>query len=163
MFTSCGSDDEYQELTVNGVCKQNVSLEGKKDQTVTEPKVEANLEEMLKAATSGYDGTRIASGSLNITGSTYVKITGLKDGVTLKNLKIKLNGQEKNFGDITSQKANLYTDEHLEFFKAAFNRMVSQHSWVIEVTHSPSEDITAEDNVKIEFSFDGSFKYNKKV
>lgn len=154
-FTACGSDDEKEEMSFNTVCKQSVQFKGIKNQSTTSEEISAALEDLLKASATGYDGTRISSGTLNITGNTSAAITGLKEGIVLNNLKVKINGVEKSFGNISvaSNNLNLYNDQNIDFFKDAFTRMIKNHNLTVQVTFTPSEDILASDNVKLNIDF----------
>jgi len=161
-FTACGSDDEKEAVTFTSDCKQTVELKGFKDQVVTIPEVSASLEDLLKVSATGYDGTRISTGELNL-GKVTASVTGLRNGVVLKDFKVKINGVEQSFGDITVADIDLYTNKHIDFFKNSFTRMVNQHALKINVTFTPSEDIPASDNLKLELNFNGKYTYWKKI
>jgi hypothetical protein len=159
-FTACGSDDDEPqkvEKNFNGVCKQTVTLQAYKDQPTTTVPVSETLDDMLKNS-SGF-GSPVTAGTLNLTGNTSIKITGLQEGVTLKSFKLTLNGSERDFGDLTDVKANLYTDDNLEYFKSAFAKMITDQKLTISATFTPSADIVPADNVKLEISYDGRFTY----
>ena len=163
-FTACGSDDEKEEVAFTTVCKQSVQFKGLKNQSTSSEEVSAALEDLLKASATGYDGTRISTGKLSITGSTSVIITGLKEGVVLNNLKVKINGVEKAFGNISvaGNNLNLYNDDNMKFFADAFTRMMNTHNLTVQVTFTPSEDVLPLDNVKLNINFDGRYTYWKK-
>lgn len=162
-FTACGSDDEYETLSFNATIKKDVTLRGFQGQRVTEPAVTESLENMLKESATGYDGTRIASANLTITGDTYIRITGLNPGMTLRDFTLKINGLERNFGNITSETVNLHNDVNLNYFSSAFAKIVSDHRLSLEVSYTPSADIAESDNIKVELSYDGRFHYNKRI
>ena len=115
VFVSCGSDSDSKTLiSFNGECKQTIVLEGAKDATITTAEVSDKLDDMLKNF-SGY-GTPISSGTLNPTETTSIKVTGLKDGIILKNFSLIINGHTRNFGEITASNSNLYTMQSLDYF-----------------------------------------------
>lgn len=161
-FVSCGSDDpEKVEKSFNGVCKQTVDIKAYANASTTIPTITSTLDDMLKNS-AGY-GSPIASGSLVVAGSeTSVKIDGLEnmaDGVILKDFKLTINGLERNFGNVTKDNVRLYTDQHLDYFKNVFNKMVSEGKLVTKISFTPSVDIDAADKVKLQIAFDGKFSY----
>lgn len=161
VFTGCGSDDpEKVEKFFNGICKQTIAIQAYANQNTTiEPKV-STLEQMLED-TPGY-GSPISSGSFVVTGNTTIEIEGLDDlaeEVTLKDFKLEINGLEKKFGDITKKNARLYTDQHLDYFKNVFNKMIQEKKLSTKVSFSPTANINPTDNIKLQISFDGKFSY----
>lgn len=163
-FTACGSDDAvYKPVSFNGNCKQTIAITGNEGQTITEPEVLVTLIDMLTASTPGYDGTRIASGELYLN-QTFIRITGLEEGITLENFKLKINGSEKNFGNITVNEADLNKNVHMQYFSDVFNRMIKDNKLSIVLSYKlAGGKIEAADNVKFEINFAGKFTYNKKV
>jgi hypothetical protein len=165
-FSACGSsDDEKEEKVFLGDCKQTVEVKGFKGQlSSTDPAITATLDDMLKN-TSGY-GSPVTAGEFLLT-TTSIKITGLKEGVTLNGFKISINGIEESFGNISPVQGttgfDLYSGSHLDYFKNAFNRMVSSRKLETKITFTPSVDILSEDNVKLEIVFSGRFSYWVKL
>lgn len=158
LFTSCGSsDDNRTQYFFNGECKQKIVLDGAKDATITTAPTSDSLDDMLRTS-QGY-GTPISSGVLNPTETTSVKVIGLKEGVVLKNFFLIINGQERFFGNITTENSNLYTMESLQFFNQAFNKMVSDRVLQTKVVFSPSERIQESDSVYVDIVFNGKFSY----
>lgn len=161
-FSACGSDDEKEEKFFTGDCKQTVLLKsGAAGATITIP-ASSTLEDMLKNS-SGY-GSPISSGELQISGSnTSINITGLPTGTALKDFKLNINGIEQSFGEISNEKANLnlYTTTYSEFFKKAFNQMVSNKKLDVKVTFAPTVETGNE--VKLEIVFSGRFSYWVKI
>jgi len=161
-FTACGSDDEKEEKFFTGDCAQTVTLEsGPANSPITNSST-STLEDMLKN-TSGY-GSPISSGELLVTGSnTAVKVTGLPEGVALKDFKLSINGLEQSFGEISNEKSNLnlYTTTYSDYFKRAFNQMVSNKKLETKITFTPSVKTT--DEVKLEIVFSGRFSYWVKI
>lgn len=154
-FSSCGDDDKT-EKTFDGVCKHSLLLEGSKDYILTTPESTAELNTMLSEYTFV---APITSGVLNLTEVTSVKITGLKNGVTLKDFSLTINDSKKDFGDIVADNAVLYNSSTVDYFKDTFNKMVSQKKIRVKATFTPSEKIEATDNVKVEIVFNGRFTY----
>lgn len=155
-FSSCSKDDNKTEKTFDGVCKHSLLLEGPKDATLTTPESVAELNTMLSDYTFV---APITSGILNLSEVTSVKITGLKNGVTLKNFSLIINDSKKDFGDIVTDKAVLYNSNTVDYFKDAFSKMVAQKKLRVKATFTPSESIVAADNVKVEIVFNGRFTY----
>lgn len=161
-FTGCGSDDpEKVEKFFNGICKQAVAIQAYANSTTTTEEKTSTLEEMLKD-TPGYSSP-ISSGTFVVTGeNTTIKVEGLDsmaEEVTLKGFILNINGLERNFGDITKSNAKLYTDQHLEYFKSVFNKMIRDGKLVTKITFTPTKDIDPADKVKLQISFDGKFSY----
>lgn len=161
-FSACGSDDEKEQKFFTGDCKQTVLLKsGAAGATITIPAT-STLEDMLKNS-SGY-GSPISSGELVIAGSnTSVNITGLPEGVALKEFKLNINGIEQNFGEISNEKANLnlYTTAYSDYFKRTFNQMVANKKLDIKVTFAPT--VETDNSVKLEIVFSGRFSYWVKL
>lgn len=155
-FSSCGDDDKT-EKSFDGICKHNLVFGNiDKDNTTTTPESTSDLNTMLS------DYTFIApitSGVLNLSEVTSVKITGLKNGVTLKNFSLTINDSKKDFGDIDTDKTMLYNSSTVDYFKDTFNKMVAQKKIRVKATFTPSENIVATDNVKVEIVFNGRFTY----
>lgn len=158
LLSSCGSsDDNKTQYFFNGECKQKIELEGAKDATITTAETSDSLDDMLKDS-KGYGGP-VTSGVLNPTETTSVKVLGLKEGVVLNNFFLIINGQERFFGNITTDNSNLYTMESLTYFNQAFNKMVSDRVLRTKVVFSPSERIQESDNIRVEIVFNGKFSY----
>lgn len=161
-FSACGSDDEKEQKFFTGDCKQTVLLKsGAAGATITIPAT-STLEDMLKNS-SGY-GSPISSGELVIAGSnTSVNISGLPEGVALKDFKLNINGIEQNFGEISNEKANLnlYTTAYSDYFKRTFNQMVANKKLDIKVTFAPT--VETDNSVKLEIVFSGRFSYWVKL
>lgn len=160
IFSSCGSDDDKKVAEYfTGDCKQVVSLEWKQaNSTITTAPDTMLLEDMLRNQ-PGF-GSPIASGELLVAGSnTSARVTGLPADASLKDFKVNINGIEENFGEISRKNANLnlYTDKHIDFFRNAFNRMVSDKQLITKVTFT--SDIAGIDDVKLEIVFSGRFAY----
>lgn len=161
-FTGCGSDDpEKVEKTFNGICKQTVAIQAYANQNTTIEQKVSTLEEMLKD-TPGY-GTPISGGNFVVTGeNTTIKIEGLDDmaeDIILKGFILNINGLERNFGDITKRNAKLYTDQHLEYFRNVFNKMIRDGKLTTKITFTPTSNVDPADKVKLQISFDGKFSY----
>lgn len=155
-FSSCSSDDDKVTKEFSATCKHDVAILGFANQiTTTDPSIRS-LDDMLQ----NYDyNPPVVNGSMKVTSSSF-KILGLKDGVVLKNFTLKINDYQKNFGDISSTKSDLYIDDNLDYFKEAFKRMVSQGRLKVEMTFSPSEKLDEESNVRLSLSFDGVYYYH---
>lgn len=163
-FTACGSDDDDQEQKFfTGDCKQTVLLEwSQANSTTTTATVKSTLDDMLKNS-PGY-GSPVSSGELLIAGSnTDVKIAGLPEGTALKDFKININGIEQNFGEISNEKSNLnlWTDKNADFFKRAFNKMVSEKKLETKVTFTATT--VGVEGVRLEIVFNGRFSYWVKI
>jgi len=160
-FTGCGSDDpEKVEKFFNGICKQTINIQAYANQSTTIEPVTSTLESMLEDS-PGY-GSPISTGNFVVTGNTTITIEGLDDMAddpVLKGFKLNINGLERSFGDITKKNATLYTDDHLEYFKNVFNKMVKDKKLITKVTFTPSVNIDPADKVKLVISFDGKFSY----
>lgn len=161
-FTGCGSDDpEKVEKFFNGICKQTIALQAYANSTTSTDAKVSTLDEMLKD-TPGY-GSPISSGNFVMTSqNTVIKIEGLEEmaeDVILKNFTLDINGQKRDFGDISKNNAKLYTDQHLEYFKNIFNLMVRDGKLTSKVTFTPTKNIDPADKVKLLISFDGKFSY----
>ncbi len=156
-FSSCSSDDKKTEATFDGVCKHSLVFGNiDKDNITTTPESTSDLNTMLSDYTFV---SPITSGVLNLTEVTSVKITGLKNGVTLKNFSLYINDSKKDFGDIIPEKATLYNSSTIDYFKDTFNRMVAQKKIRVKASFTPSEDIKSTDNIKVEIVFNGRFTY----
>ncbi|MFV0419266.1 MAG: hypothetical protein ACK5KT_11120 [Dysgonomonas sp.] len=161
-FTGCGSDDpEKVEKYFNGVCKQTIAIQAYANQNTTIAPITSTLEDMLKD-TPGYTAP-ISGGSFVVTGeNTTIKIEGLDnmaEDVTLKGFILNINGMERNFGDITKTNAKLYTDEHLEYFRNVFNKMIRDGKLTTKITFTPTGNVDPADKIKLQISFDGKFSY----
>lgn len=162
-FSACGDDDDqYEDRAFVGDCSQVISLEsGPAGNTnITEQKI-SKLEDMLKNST-GF-GSPIKNTAEIYSKDSFVKITGLPAGTTLKEFKLTINGIEQAFGDISTEKSNLelYTNTHDEYFKKAFNKMVTDGALKVQVSFSPTVKTTTD--VKLEVSFRGRFIYSAKI
>lgn len=159
-FSSCGSDDDKTEYVLsNALCKHThaLSIADAEAQVTTSP-TNVSLDDMLKA----YDYVSpITGGVMSLTDGTTIKITGLKEGVVLQGFTLTINDSQKTFGDITSDKAELYNDTNLQYFKDVFNKMVSQRKLTVKASYKPNVKITDEDALKIEIVFKGNFTYLK--
>lgn len=166
-FSACSSDDDNKEqkFLTEAKVQQSISLVAEADHTVTTPLRSNTLNELLKGteATDGsvYDGlAAITKGDFQV-GLTTVKVVGIPAGITLKDLKININGKEHSFGDITNNNADLYINKNVDFFSKAFNRIMSSKKMETKVTFTPSETTT--EDVKLEIIFVGSFSYWVKI
>lgn len=157
-LSSCGSDDpEKVEKFFTGTALHSKDLNAYKDNDNVIVKMPAtDLEALLKGST-GY-GAPISSCVFSIKESDIV-ITGLKEGVILKNLNLKMGNISKGFGDVSSingASKSIINNETLSFFqqildKIAKDKKISE----IEVSFEPSDDV----NAKIELSLKGEFSY----
>lgn len=158
-FSACGSDDEKEQVFFNGDCKQTISLEsGVGGNTVITSPVKSELDDMLKNS-SGF-GSPVATGEFHVNGSnTMVKITGLPNGVILKNFSLNINGLKHDFGDRPVDNTNLYTG-NADYFQKVFDQMIKNKYLETIVTFTPTEKVSA--NVKLEMVFSGRFSYWQK-
>lgn len=160
-LTSCGSDDEKEQIFFEGECKQTVEIKGYSGQVAeTNPAVTSTLSDMLKD-NPNY-GSPISTGEF-YPDRTSIKIVGLKEGVTLAGFTLTINGKSQVFGDIKlpngSTEYILYTGSYTDFFKNGFNMMVNKKQLETVVKFTPSVDVTAADNVKLEIVYRGKFSY----
>lgn len=163
-FSACSSDDDEKEQKFfTGDCKQSISLEsGPANAPITSVLVSSSLADMLKDSPNF--GSPIATGEFLVAGSnTQIKVTGLPEGVALKDFKININGIEQGFGEVSNEKANLnlYTSAYEDFFKRAFNQMVKNGKLETKASFTPTEKTT--DDVKLEITFSGRFSYWVKL
>ena len=160
IFTSCGSDDDNRrEYQFEGTCKETISLKGFESQdTSTDKNHKVSLNDLLKK----YDYVPpVIKGELYLTDGTSIRITGLENGVILKNFVLSINDLKYNFGDINADKSNLYTNVTLEYFRNSFNRMIGNKKLRVYATFTPNEKIDVENNVNLEIVFKGMFTYKK--
>lgn len=160
-FSSCGSDDEKELISFEGDCKQIVEIKGYAGQSIqTDPPVISKLSDMLSGSPNY--GPSISTGEFYPVG-TSVKITGLKEGTTLSGFVLTINGVSQSFGDVKllegSTEYTLYSNKYLDFFRNGFNKMVSKKQLETSLKFTPSEDIAATDNVKLEIVYRGKFSY----
>lgn len=160
-FSSCSSDDDNRtEHTLkNAICKHTHDLGiANAGAQITTPETTARLDDMLK----DYDYVApIIGGVMNLTKETSIEIVGLKEGITLQQFTLTINGITKNFGNLTKDDTELYNDLNLEYFRNVFNRMVSQNKLIVQASYTPSSKISEEDALKINFVFKGNFIYRK--
>lgn len=160
-LTSCGSDEEKEQIFFEGDCKQTVEIKGFSGQvSKTNPAIISTLSDMLKD-NPNY-GSPISTGEFYPNG-TSVKIVGLKQGVTLAGFVLNINGKSQNFGDIKlpngATEYDLYTGAYMDFFKSTFNLMMNKKQLETVVEFTPSVDVTAAENVKLEIVYRGKFSY----
>jgi len=161
-FTSCSDDDNKSKYEFNGVCKHEVNIKGYADQSDIKVDSKATIEQIM--ITNEQYVTPITAGIFNKVdeGKTYFRITNLEEGMVIKNLRLKINGITYVFREnISSNNANLYTNDTSGYFERVFESMIKRRGLEITLTYDLNNDIVPTANVNFEMSFSGRFTYWK--
>lgn len=156
LLSACSSDDDKVTKEFNATCKYSIDILGFTNQITTTEPITEGLDELLR----NYNyNPPVINGSMKVTSSSF-KISGLEEGVILKNFILIINDYEKNFGDITIINSDLYIDANLNYFQESFKRMVSQGKLKVQMTFTPNKKLDENNNVKLNLSFDGIYYYH---
>jgi hypothetical protein len=160
IFSACSSDnkDNRSEHFFNGICKLDIPLKGFANQLTTTQETSVPLDTLLKD--NDYIPP-VTNGVMFLTNTTAIEITGLKEGIILKNFILNINDLEYKFGDITSSNTVLYTDQTMSYFKNVFDRMIAQNKLRASASFTPSQKIDETSDVKLKIVFGGKFSYWK--
>ncbi len=161
VFFSCSSDDNdnRSSYTFKATCEAKYPIRGYAgDKIIADKPMIFLLNDMLKDY--NYQPP-IISGKLYPNKNTAFEIVGLKQGISIKEITIVLNGLSQTYKNINSENANFYTAEMVDYMNSTFNKLITNQQLSVLVTITLNQNITEEDNVYIKISYDGEFTYLK--